>query len=355
MRLGFLDRAFWALVLWAAVGVAPAHAQFSLDGGKQAWFFNRPGVTAAEHKEDLRICGDFVAKMNKMKNDIPPINQLLGELFVKPGYDNAAIAGCMHSMGYRRFDISGGKMKAFSTRLAAMTDQQLEDYVATETPPEGQLSQDNKMGPALAKPRMAEPMKLRGMPAMTNVAEYDSAKNAIVAVEFKDDLRFNAPLTLALAQLDAEKLELAKAADGFVPIYSVDNPKDKRKKTEAITKQGVFVVSPGTYILYGHGVERLYASCLRTVAVQVRAGDVVDLGTWKMALIKRPGDQYSIAEISWDGPSPTFEETVAKAVPDPSRIKRGGWMNNVAFPCFFGGGFGVVHIPDAPAFTPEAR
>jgi hypothetical protein len=314
----------FAAALCAAV---PASAQVSpseLDSDDMAWFYNREGATAEQAAGALRECASFGNRMALVGQSDPQQYGLTGMglmAIVSAGPRVAYADDCMMARGYRRFNVAGVGLRRFQERLQQSSPEVLNAYAGAATPPEGVPARvwvNSYWLPAAGK---ADPT-----PEARDFAPYAATLQEVGWRETRtiraldDDAQAaigsNQALVVATVRSTTGaglRFDRAEPDTGMLSIVDRKWLSFEVRTTNNDTgvKRVAYVVPAGTYALgaawtwrWANGSE----FCLGTVAVQVEAGQVVDLGEFALdragpalALTTEPRARLRIDQPAPDG------------------------------------------------------
>jgi len=112
-----------------------------MSGKKQGWFFNKINVSISDYNADLSYCNGLALKSHEKASDgsdgglmLLALNGLVGSRT-----HNADLANCMAEKNYRVFSLPDEKLKDVFKKLNEMTDEERQQYISSQTPPEGTL------------------------------------------------------------------------------------------------------------------------------------------------------------------------------------------------------------------------
>lgn len=288
------------------VTTAPASAQLSpsaLDSDDMAWFYNREGESPERIAADHQECLNFGSGMYG-GGYVDPRYGLVGEALmpiVSAGPTVAYADDCMMAKGYRRFNVPGMRLRQFQERLQAATSEVLAAYVGASEPPEGVLSRvwvntywlpagdESAPGP---EPRRFTPRAMTlgddhsWNPRQTIIRPL--REDADIALDGDQALIVMTVRSTTGAGLRFERSDPATGGAGIVtegrrqrwPWFDIRAGAD-----DTSPKRVMGLVPAGTYSLaaawtwrWANGTE----FCLGTVAVQIEAGEIVDLGDFSL-------------------------------------------------------------------------
>ncbi|ESQ74263.1 hypothetical protein [Asticcacaulis sp. AC402] len=310
-----------------------------LDSDDLAWFYNRPGAGTEQVAADQNACLSFGRSMFGTN----PVNEgmtygltgaIIGEI-AAAGPNIAYADDCMMARGYRRFDITGSNLRQFRERYARLAPEVQAHYAGAEVPPEGTLRRKwantywlSAPGDA---PAPAEPLSFvprsPDIPTFNRWGPTKSVKPVpagTVPQPGPDEavvlMTVSSP-TGAGAHILFDRREASGDA-GIVQTTRGRNwPGFEARTKEAkgnAAMQFAFVIPAGIYSLANVRTGRydFTTFCLGTVAFDVAAGDVVDLGHFTMVPVDAAVDPLAPApkvQLRIDQPSADSERNVALA------------------------------------------
>lgn len=311
-----IRRAWFSLLLACAVA-APGAAMAGpieanvLDSDNMAWFYNRPSASVEQVNADHSACVSFGARMYGAARDseapTPSPYGLGGSIIgaiAASGLVVAARDECMIAKGYRRFNIAGARQRAFAERLNAMTPEQQAAYVGAETPPEGVLARMWVNDYWLGDETLRAPERSY-TPTASTVPQYNSwglprqidpvANVAAIAPSGNQAVVFmtvRAPRSRAFVLFDRRDPANGQPSRALVggrerfPGFEAETQAEEGS-TNAV--RVAFVIPEGTYSLAMARSTRHDGTsfCLGTIAFQISAGEIVDLGE----ITLEPSDQ----------------------------------------------------------------
>lgn len=366
----------------ALAGPLPGNA---LDGDKQAWFYNKPGVSLEQYKQDMTYCRELAAKMTAGSTtavSINPIAALVATAVVAAmdaaqdaGRRNAFADDCMVANVYRRFDIAGSAQRDFRTRLEGLDAVQLAAFVAAETPAEGVLGrvwvnsfQRSAPTEAVAPFRALHPGAIAHGPRSHTVAAARADKpfetaagDAILVGSIRSATEALGNHSITLARIDPATGGGAMAPVGrrqrqAVPTFTLLQNASRADGRENVDtpRLHAFSVPPGHYALTGYiGGMQGVQMCLRTIAFEAKAGEVLHIGDWvsqsgerevqtgaivsTLLLVPNPNvvKVTSFAQLGLEGFNLESARAALAGAPAGSaeRLAPAIWMNGAAYPC----------------------
>jgi hypothetical protein len=293
-------------VLFQASAVAGPMIPGALDPDDLGWFYNRPGATYSEMLADRERCASFGATQAGRRPGPADGSRygMVGDVMFEmasAGMPATYTDDCMISKAYRRFNVSGTNLRAFESRIGALSDLEREQYAGAAMPPEGVLAREWVNSYWLAESDEAPTHVERAdfMPRAMSVDEANGLgpwrKLRVFGASdpIAIDANQQALLFMTLRSPSGERVEVglvrAKFDNGDYDGSEVDGRRGWRVleielgSRQASARNAVTTmtaVSPGAYALqyarWSGGNVALF--CLGTVVFEVRAGDVVDLG-----------------------------------------------------------------------------
>jgi hypothetical protein len=376
-----------SILLSAGPVVAAGPLGGSLNPDQMAWFYNRPGVTPDVLAEDRRVCAVFAQYVSGLLYSGLPDGAGFGGpagAFLESVFNTGPRAGyaddCLVANGYRRFDVPGTKLAAFTERFNSMSPAKQAEFTAAESPPEGVLAQqwvnvywqpaEGEAPPAPASRRSVA----RGVESET----IDRPKRLIIGPVAAGGIIAPGPaeavVTMTLRSNTAKPAFLHFMRDveetGAPDTLAVKNDKQwpviEAKAGKAVAGTAprfVFVVPAGSYSLGlagAGGYESATLFCFGTIAFQVRPGEVLDLGAFTV----QPGAQ-SVHPLA---PAPRLrlridrppieaaQAAVASSHDLAGKMKAALFRNDFPHQCPAHGGFAVYgfQLPGAPSWRAAA-
>lgn len=324
-----------------------------------AWFYNRPGVEVSQFEADSSACAQFGAQM--VGRGVVQNFGLVG-LALAGGNALSFADECMIARGYRRFDIAGEALSAFSERFAAMPQEQRLALVSAEMPSEGVLSRRpgnnlwlageddppvelRDMAPTITPPptRLVTAQMLRGR---ENANIRPGPNDAVIIASIRSTTGDLAVATFI--RIDPETWQAAPVRSGRserMPIFSFLS-----RSREATPK--ALVAPAGTYALAGLDMLQL---CLGTIAFTVEAGSTVNLGVISVneepATAADPLGPVPTRQVRIDpADSESARVALSRAPELVSRVEQASFFNGVHLECSaaFPSAMGGVAMPGAP-------
>jgi hypothetical protein len=349
-----VTRIFAILSFAALCGFASAHAQpigsGDLDGDDIAWFYNKPGVTLEQYRADEISCAARTGGQ-RFNNAHAQAGQNLFlaimSASVAPGQHNAERDNCMIVMGYRRFVISPGNQREFVQRLESGGDEELRRHVSEASPPEGALIMEWRNGfldagtSVRAAGDLGGPTPTALLPELAAFGAPRYARDRTVREFSAGDARDPALATIALSisaadgdrgtwnkhvllflRIDPEtgNAPLVRNHPTFINLGQWDRDREPERLQ-------IFQAPPGRYALWrSFDFPRFTDFCLRTIAFDVRAGDVVYAGSWQT---RRAGP----ISVSWGNLDATKTALQAMIGPAASSMQPATFQNGAQLPC----------------------
>ncbi|MEQ1707569.1 MAG: hypothetical protein ABL864_04485 [Terricaulis sp.] len=298
------------IFLLAFGAVENAHARPALprdmEGDEFAWFYNQPGVALQQYRQDEALC----ATLRRQYVSQGQYGQgLVTDIFaaaMSPGRDSAQRDNCMRTRGYRRFEIRPGNQRAFMQRLAQSGEEVVENYVSSPNPPEGTLAvewHNEYMDPGTSVyARETLNMPAPGQPIARSEAaginffylRSHSAREIVVGDAYEPDM---ATIVLAMTTPSGERVAFNRDILAFLKIEPESGNVPLLNGHPTFINLGqwnrervperfqVFRVPAGRYALWRFvdTGNRAVDFCLRTIAFDVRAGEAVYAGRWRLA------------------------------------------------------------------------
>lgn len=351
-----------------------------LDADDVAWFYNRPGVTSADMTSDLSACQTFGRSMfgsNQPDNGMSYglVGAIMGEI-AAAGPMVAYTDDCMIMKGYRRFTIANERLKTFAARLESLPAETQALYFGAESPPEGTMtrhwvntywlaapgddlfvgSQPTALPKAPDVPtynRWGQPKSIK--PTPSGIRPVAGPGEAVVVMTVKAPMGTGAIIHFERRTSDgAADLRIDGKRKTF-PGFEAIVPKAKSLTSEAVRFS--FVVPEGIYALSMARTGRydFTTFCLGTVALRIRAGEVVDLGDFAMIPAHQPVDPMA--------PAPLVQFRIDQPLTDEARasvlgfggvaLTRATYLNGFPRQCPLFARIYGFHLPGAASWTPQ--
>lgn len=358
------------IVVWlilASVGQASPQIAALPNPKVGAWFYNKIGATAAQRDFVLAECVEFSVQMTGQ----PPVTLVPGLAsdaliaIFGPDRDQAALEytdDCMVAENYRRFNVANIPLDAYGRAARKLDASALDALAGQEHPPEGELARQfgndawlatSADGPVLDPPAFS-PSTIAGlshviMPSSARLyadGGFNTGKSkdikpgpndAVVVSAFRNTGGGMAGVTFAMTNQNGSPNRSAKSK-GYLTHFGKD----------ASDVYSVFVAPAGRYVMAGvyssHGMNLGIAQyCIRTVSVEIRAGEVVHLGTFVAGSApkrdksafggKRTGGEIA-PQIRVEPPQLESGRQALARYPDlASRLVPAKLTNGASFPC----------------------
>lgn len=286
-----------------------------LKRANSAWFYNKLGATAEEVSRDDYNCtafGHYMFTMSPYKDGDPYIahSGVVGSAIgsaVSSGPIRGTKDDCMMSLGYSRYNTADDSMKSFMARYESLTTREKDLYHGSDVPPEGKLTRkwvntfwitdEGEQKPDveernymperfdLSKSETLKSVKpsFRNNPSLMPPLEFKSVKKA-------DDIELTEGTSLVIVKVKPVNGKPAEIRFSRVnPETGEPNPiLDKKRKGkiptlvisakhDTIEGHNIYKVPSGHYAL---SFARYHAMCMKTVIVEFKSGEVINLGEY---------------------------------------------------------------------------
>ncbi|EGF91747.1 hypothetical protein ABI_01770 [Asticcacaulis biprosthecium C19] len=350
-----------------------------LDSDDLAWFYNRPGAGAEQVAADQNVCLSFGRSMFGTN----PVNEgmtygltgaIIGEI-AAAGPNVAYADDCMMARGYRRFDIAGSNLRQFRERYAQLAPEVQALYAGAEVPPEGVLRRKwantywlsaSGDAPALAEPLSFVP-RSPDIPTFNRWGPTKSVKGvssgtvpqpgpgeAVVLMTVSSPTGAGAHILFDRREANGEAGIVQTTGRRSWPGFEA-RTKEAKVSTAA---QFAFVIPAGIYSLANVRTGRydFTTFCLGTIAFDVAAGEVIDLGHFTMVPADAAIDPLAPApkvQLRIDQPKVDSERIAALAAVDlADRVRPAVYFNRFPRMCTLFSRIYGFDMPGAPIWPP---
>jgi len=294
-----------------------------MSGKKQGWFFNKINVSISDYNADLSYCNGLALKSHEKASDgsdgglmLLALNGLVGSRT-----HNADLANCMAEKNYRVFSLPDEKLKDVFKKLNEMTDEERQQYISSQTPPEGTLiskpynallDEEKTTVRAAGRLQPSDPnqsyhsnikygfafsyTKKKLSPQAFTKAETLASDKATIVTQLSFDGEANKDQYPGLLFFRHDPATSEVVMNKSRPIsFRIANYDD----ASLINSHQIFQVEPGQYILWAliskklSETRRTTGFCISSIAVKVSAGETLNLGHWSI-------DENSILSVTQD-------------------------------------------------------
>ncbi|MBI3439715.1 MAG: hypothetical protein HY054_13900 [Proteobacteria bacterium] len=297
-----------------------------LDPRRAAWFYNRPGASAAERDQAQRACGELVQNLSVSERYNP---NFFGEMMLEglaSGRAAGFVDGCMIWKGFRRIDVANQTQAEFNARLAQMDEGEREALAGAQTPPVGVIGRvwandfwSGRGDEHVSQPNLNQDVEAAGNidflvidPLRRNAPFAVPLDHAIVVISLRRLGDMRGEHSVIFRRIDAESGRPAPVhVNGYFgsqerePIFAArafwGSGAAANSAGEFPRKYLAFSVPAGTYALDEQFSPRgVTQYCFSTIVVRVEPGKVLHLGDITLSTEEQNADRSSSTSI------PTF-------------------------------------------------